>query len=442
MCQVWPALADGTRIRCRKCELCLFNKVKDWAGRNIAQSKVSTKSFAITLTYGPELDQYPDEDGNGAYGQPIPGKSDHIRTAVLTYSDVQKYLKYLRALGYRFQFFVTGEFGSEGGRAHWHVILHFKGKVPGHELSVGDKKIRFSDRHPSRGKLYSHDSCKAWPHGFQQWKQSRYEHVFYNCKYILKDEGDEISQRKPGLSRIPPIGTEYFYQLAESIVRQGLAPQTLKYRFTEIRNRDTGELIEFELSGRTAELYLDHYIKTWSERRPDQQRPNSDLVDLYQEYGQVVFDEAKLLARREEMEFGPDSKQAWPSSEEWQRHKQSVADERELRSWDRALEGSEDYVENAPNGQERQRRQEQHEELEQQREDFVYAKAHRDGGIWQPLKGWFKSQDEYCQCDWPGCKRQQPYPYSKRPDKGSEPQSGKPGWLGKIGKINRDYAGQ
>lgn len=433
MCQEWPTLADGTKIRCRKCELCLFNKVKDWAGRNIAQSKVSTKSFAITLTYGPELDEK---------RMPIPGRSDHIRTAVLTYSDVQDFFKYLRWQGYKFAYFVTGEFGSLKGRAHWHVILHFRGKVPSHELSTDTRIIRFSDRHVNdAGKLFNHEVCKAWPHGFMQWKPARYEHVFYNCKYILKDEGDEAAQRKPQPSKKPPLGALYFQKVAEQAVKQGLAPQSLKYTFPEIRNRETGQLIEFELSGRSAELYLEHFIKVWARERPEQVRPNSPLVDLFEEYGQVVYDEAKLLAKREEMEHGRESKERFPTSAEWQRHKRDVADKRESDEWKRILLRAEDYIGKTSDGEERQKRQIEFEQLVHDDEHRRFQKLHQSGKVWQFGKGWFQSGEEFCECEWYGCLRK-PYSSSPRSGEGAKPQSGEPGWLGKIGKINRDYRGQ
>lgn len=285
MCHDPHTLPDGTVVSCRKCELCRYNRVKDWSGRNIAQSKISAASFACTLTYGPELDEN---------RMPIPGRSDHMRMTVLTYSDVQKFLKYLRVLGYPCQYFITGEFGAEKQRAHWHIILHFLDRVPSHELG-----LNFSDRHPNEyGQLFEHEVCKAWPHGFMFWKKATFQDVFYNCKYILKAEDDDEAQRKPGMSKKPPIGAEYFMRWADMHVRDELAPQSLEYKFPEIKKKDGKPLI-FRLKGRTAELFLERFIAQWKAVHGDRPRPRSELVDLFEEYGKIVTDEARMLLRAE-----------------------------------------------------------------------------------------------------------------------------------------------
>ena len=77
MCKAPTVLADGTETECRLCWQCRDRKITDWVGRCIAESKTAVGSHAVTLTYG--VDAY--------------GSTDHARTAVLTYSDVQKYLK-------------------------------------------------------------------------------------------------------------------------------------------------------------------------------------------------------------------------------------------------------------------------------------------------------------------------------------------------------------
>jgi len=117
MCVELNKLLDGFVVVCRKCEQCVRNKINDWVGRNIAESKVSSKIFAITLTYG----------RNEANEQ------IHERTVSLTYSDFQKYMKCLRCYGYNVCYFVIGEYGSLNGRVHWYVILHFYGKIPDYE---------------------------------------------------------------------------------------------------------------------------------------------------------------------------------------------------------------------------------------------------------------------------------------------------------------------
>lgn len=418
MCQAPLALPNGQTIACRKCKLCNFNRVKDWAGRNVAQSKVSTRSFAGDLTYGPELDEN---------RVPIKGREDHIRTAVLTYSDVQNFFKYLRYLGYEFAYFITGENGSLKGRAHWHFIIHFHGKVP--KVVLGKN---FSDRHKNQyGELFDFEVCKAWPHGFMFWKKAAYEDCFYACKYILKDEGDENSQRKPGLSKKPPLGAAYFEKLAEQAVAQGIAPQTLEYRFPEIKQTKTKEPVLFYLQGRSAELYLDHFIKTWAEQRGDQPRPKSDLVDLYEEYGQIVHNEAALLIRREFPKG--ESRDAFPSGAEIKT--MAKAAEAELAEW-QIVQAKADrdhwwftFVSEAKNEQERQKRQELREQHERDEgeQQFDKLKAFHEqqasrGFVFDGVQGrWVKSDV---------------HPGGAGPDTASPRREYGPG---KVGRWNQAY---
>lgn len=274
MCKEPNKLPDGSVVVCRKCEQCLRNKINDWVGRNIAESKVSTKTVAVTLTYG----------RNEA------NEKIHERTVALTYSDVQKYIKLLRRHGYDVRYFVTGEYGSLNGRAHWHGILHFKGMVP--------------DLVNRQNFMHEEENTKFWPHGWSFWDYNMgYGSARYVCKYILKNQADEVAQNEqPRMSKKPPIGMAYFEQLAEQYVKQGLAPQSLEYTFPDVRftKKDgSSELVKFWLRDRTAELYLEHYIAKWEEAYPGRETPKSELVDLFKEYGQVVKDEQRLLIRRE-----------------------------------------------------------------------------------------------------------------------------------------------
>lgn len=263
MCIAPVTLGDGTVVACRECWQCRERAINDWVGRNIAESKTSVASHAVTLTYG----------RNSA------NDVDHERAVILTYSDVQKYLKLLRRHGYPVRYFVTGEFGSLKGRAHWHVILHWQDKVPPHVL---DK--RFNEEH--------------WPHGWSHWTEPNAAQIRYNCKYIQKDMGDAAQQGHLAMSKKPPLGMRYFEDLARQYVRQGLSPQSLEYGWPDVlrrrSNRDARqEPIRFRLKDRPAELFLEFFIAEWT-RVHGTRWPVSELVDLFAEYGRVVVDENKV----------------------------------------------------------------------------------------------------------------------------------------------------
>lgn len=321
MCIAPNRLPDGTEVGCRECWQCNSRKTDDWVGRCIAESKTALRTFSISLTYGR------DEDNN----------ADHIRAAVLTYSDVQKYIKRLRKSGYVVRYFAVGEYGSTKGRAHWHLIVFYydnaaviaqriqhnaevqaglkrgsllpvpDAAVPEHEISTraadGDlRDVRFSDGH--------------WEHGHAVWEElldgydaGAARAVRYVCKYLLKDADDDAMQMLgPRLSKKPPLGDQYFRELAQEHARQGLAPQSLFYSFPDVTSKD-GSTKRYVLGGVSAENYLDYYLealtgaakpeKPKAESKRDRllyerdlyewlraaynhkRRPNSELVEEY-----------------------------------------------------------------------------------------------------------------------------------------------------------------
>lgn len=238
MCVTPGQLPSGQPIPCRKCWQCRENAIQDWVGRCIAQSKTSDVTVAVTLTYG---------------------GGDHARATVLTYSDVQKYFKLLRRHGYKFKFLICGEYGSEKGRAHWHAILFFDGKVPKHVIRQNFQ-------------------CEYWPHGFSFWDQPSINAVRYVCKYIRKDADDKAAQGLFAMSKRPPIGAEYFEKLAQAYVDQGISPQDLRYSFPENRDKE-GRPIMHYMHGVTAKDFLNAFLRRWTAQRPSELWPNSELVE-------------------------------------------------------------------------------------------------------------------------------------------------------------------
>ena len=96
------------------------------------------------------------------------GDGDHIRAAVLTYSDVQKYFKRLRKTVGKFKYLVAGEYGEEKGRAHWHAIL-------------------FTDKPIEHIEFDKNIMEKHWGHGWSYYRRFRAEHGYYCCKYVFKN---------------------------------------------------------------------------------------------------------------------------------------------------------------------------------------------------------------------------------------------------------------
>lgn len=94
--------------------------------------------------------------------------------------DVQLFLKSLRselACVGRVRYFIAGEYGSAGGRPHYHAILY------------GPEALR------ADGVIASH-----WGRGFVQVGDLTPASAAYVCKYVLKDsEGFRLMSKRPGL---------------------------------------------------------------------------------------------------------------------------------------------------------------------------------------------------------------------------------------------------
>lgn len=242
MCLNPAKLPEGTEFGCRKCWQCRELRINDWAGRCIAESYTACASFAVTLTYG---------------------GGDHERAAVLTYSDVQKFMKRLRFAGYEISYLCAGEFGSKKGRAHWHLLLYFHNAPPRVELR---KNIHVD----------------WWPHGYTFWDDQNTASVKYVLKYMLKDVNDVEHQGYFMMSKVPMIGLRYHQKRALRYVEQGLSPKDLNYTLHESRNQK-GELIKHRLLGSLAREFLESFILQWQARYNNNLWPQSECVDDHED---------------------------------------------------------------------------------------------------------------------------------------------------------------
>ncbi|RWP57963.1 hypothetical protein [Mesorhizobium sp.] len=243
MCKAPQQLADGTIVGCRNCSQCFGRAVDDWTGRCIAESKFATAPFFINLTYGKELDENYEQTG----------PSDHMRAAVLTYSDVQKYFKRLRIAGFPARYFAVGEYGSTKGRAHWHLLVFWQGDVPKHKPSTRWDQIRFMEAH--------------WKHGWSVWEplgntpEDTAAAVRYVCKYLNKDLGGSERQAKCQMSKKPLLGAAWLHHRAALHVAQWISPQDLFYTFADMPEK------QFMLrpGSAAADLFCQSFNDQWAD---------------------------------------------------------------------------------------------------------------------------------------------------------------------------------
>ena len=255
MCIRPNRLDCGTEVGCRKCWQCRKRRVDDLVGRCIAESNFSEKSYAITLTYKPQVG---------------------VNAVTLVYKDIQDFLKRIRK-HYKCRYIVTGEYGSAKGRAHWHVILFFKDDYP--EVDQ-NKRVQW----------------KYWPHGFSYFQEPDWKGFQYCLKYVLKDQ-DEQRQHDSHLamSKKPPLGSEYFEYLADEHVKQALSPQTYFYKFGDVRdskNRDK----RFMITGTTRKNFMERFLQKWEDIYDDP--PVSEIVDEYiDSVTEIEYTDDELMQR-------------------------------------------------------------------------------------------------------------------------------------------------
>jgi len=254
MCIAPIKLDDGTEVGCRECWQCRKRRVNDYVGRCIAESKFAKKTYAVTLTY--DADQ-------------------GVNAVTLIYKDVQDFLKRLRK-NYKVRYIVTGEYGSAKGRSHWHIILFFKDSWP--EVT-SNKRVDWT----------------YWKHGFSYFQEPDWKGFEYCLKYVLKDQTSRQSDSHLAMSKKPPLGHEFFQQLAKQHVEQALVPQTYFYKFGDVRdykNREKG----FMMQGKTRENFMETFINEW-EAKYDHE-PLSEIVnDYYDDITDIEYTDEELYER-------------------------------------------------------------------------------------------------------------------------------------------------
>ena len=254
MCISPCRLDNNQEVACRMCWQCRKRKVSDYVGRCIAEAKMSKKTFAVTLTY--DADQ-------------------GVNAVTLIYKDVQDFLKRLRK-NYKCRYIVTGEYGSAKGRSHWHIILFFQDNWP--EVT-SNKRVDW----------------KYWKHGFAYFQEPDWKGFEYCLKYVLKDQTSRQSDSHLAMSKKPPLGHEFFQQLAKQHVEQALVPQTYFYKFGDVRdykNREKG----FMMQGKTRENFMETFINEWEQKYDHE--PLSEIVnDYYDDITDIEYTDEELYER-------------------------------------------------------------------------------------------------------------------------------------------------
>ena len=107
-CKFWKLMECQQTFKafpqsCGVCDGCRCHKHESLVSRGLAEAQSAAATLFVTLTYS--------DDEKGEY---------------LDYRDIELFLKRIRKAGYKIRKLSAGEYGTDNGRAHWHLLLYFQ----------------------------------------------------------------------------------------------------------------------------------------------------------------------------------------------------------------------------------------------------------------------------------------------------------------------------
>lgn len=190
-------------LPCGQCHACRIKRSRDWAIRCVHEAAQWPCNCFITLTYDPLfLPHYPDKTG--------------LLHPTLYKRDFTLFMKRLRKEhGDNIRFFMCGEYGSRGGRPHYHACLF--------NFDFIDKTFwRLKDGI----KLYRSASLeRLWPFGFTTIGDVTYDSAAYCARYIVKKITGSSASKHYGVrtpeftncSRRPGIASGFFKRFQSDV---------------------------------------------------------------------------------------------------------------------------------------------------------------------------------------------------------------------------------
>lgn len=171
------------------------------------ETELHRTSWFTTLTYSPEA--LPD------YG-------------ALSPDDPKGFVKRLRNAGYKFRYYLCGEYGERERRPHYHAVFF--------GLDFPD---RFVHRRTSNGPVWRSETLERfWPHGFVELDAVTWQSASYVAGYVTKKLGaaddDQYLRVNPltgELHRVPP-------EFARMSLRPAIGLEWLKKYWREVYPRD------------------------------------------------------------------------------------------------------------------------------------------------------------------------------------------------------------
>lgn len=163
---------------------CRIERARQWSVRNVHESKMHERNSFLTLTIAPKH-------------MPADWSLDHKHWQEFAYR-LRQYLQKLNKLypthPASFRFFMTGEYGDDKDRPHYHCLMY------GLDFT-GDRKYLTTTK---RGdKLYTSETLdKLWKLGTCQIGDLTPDSVAYVCRYALKKKTHDSEQLVDQITRV------------------------------------------------------------------------------------------------------------------------------------------------------------------------------------------------------------------------------------------------
>lgn len=178
-----PAGASHKRpVACGQCIGCRLEYSRQWAVRIMHEAQMHESNAFVTLTY----------------------KDAPLS---LVYSDFQLFMRRLRRTE-QVRFFMSGEYGEQYARPHFHAIL----------FGLALEKDEYLGKSESGFRIYRSDALsELWPLGFSSFGDVTFESAAYVARYVVKKVTGDLAEahyagRKPEfaqMSRKPGIGSTW-----------------------------------------------------------------------------------------------------------------------------------------------------------------------------------------------------------------------------------------
>lgn len=276
-------------IPCGKCIGCRLEYSREWANRGYLESKLWEQNYFVTLTYDeehlPMMEEVEDENG-------FTYTNDGEWKGTLKPKDLHDFMHDLRQHMKReykqdgIRFMACGEYGEEGERPHYHLIL-FNLNLP--------TETFFEPRIINKNTYFRNTIIeKCWKKGISNISEADWNNIAYTARYITKKiNGKESSEHYAMMgqekeffrvSRMPGIGEGYYQQHKE-----------------EIYARD--EIIIKNTTGTIATKPPKYFDKLYEEEEPEKFKKIKEKRKRLAKRSEIFKDETFSTGRLEHLEI-------------------------------------------------------------------------------------------------------------------------------------------